>query len=117
MSISRDDVEEFLKKLKFKLNFWGVLFRDERNKNSQALLDLNITSAYRIEVIKNLQVIDYSEGPHKDNLYKLSDMWIFGKAIKNTEIYIKISLGNKDSKVICISFHPASSSMDYPFKS
>ena len=111
MATNQDDVEYFLKDFNVKLSIWGILFRDDRGVNSQVLLDLGITSDFRKEVIKDLKVEDYSEGPVIDTLYKLSDMWIFGK-----EIYIKISLGSEDLKVICISFHIARSPMNYPFK-
>ena len=43
-------------------------------------------------------------------------MWVFGKLIKNHEIYIKISLGIEGSSVICISFHLAEYKMTYPLK-
>ena len=43
-------------------------------------------------------------------------MWVFGKSVKNTEVYIKISLGRTDHPVICISFHPAEHNLTYPFK-
>ncbi len=116
MATSQDDVEYFLKDFNIKLSIWGILFRDERGTNFQALLDLGITSDFRTEVIKDIKVEDYSEGPVIDTLYKLSDMWIFGKLVKNQEIYIKISLGSENLKVICISFHIAQSTMNYPFK-
>ena len=43
-----DDVELFLSDFKFKLGFYGILFRDERGKNAKTLADLEITSNDRI---------------------------------------------------------------------
>ena len=43
-------------------------------------------------------------------------MWVFGPLYKNIEIYVKISMGKENNRVICISFHLAESKMNYPFK-
>jgi len=43
-------------------------------------------------------------------------MWVFGKTIKEKEVYIKITMGVKDNSVICISFHLARHKMNYPLK-
>ncbi len=114
--IDRYDVENFLNDFKFKLGFWGILFRDERNKNALALAELGITSNDRIKVIKALEIDEYSEGPTPELLYGNADMWIFGAIVKEQEIYIKISLGIPNNKTICISFHIAEFEMNFPFK-
>ena len=97
-------------------SLWGVVFRDDRGKNAQALLNLEITPVFREKILKELQVTDYYEGPKKENLYGGADMWVFGKTIKGQEVYIKITLGFSGAQVICISFHVAEHSMDYPLK-
>ena len=66
--------------------------------------------------LERLVVQDYSEGPLEEKLYGGSDMWVFGKQIKTKEVYIKISLGAHGSSVICISFHIAEHTMNYPLK-
>ncbi len=43
-------------------------------------------------------------------------MWVFGPVFKEKEIYVKISIGRENDKVICISFHKVESKMYYPFK-
>lgn len=40
-----------------------------------------------------LEWLDYSEGPITDELNKHGEMWVFGKDVKGTEVYIKISMG------------------------
>ncbi|MBA7548110.1 hypothetical protein ES705_40556 [subsurface metagenome] len=114
--MTKDDVNSFLNEFKEKLEFWGVLYRDDRGKNIQSLLDLEIVPGFRKQVLKNLKVNDYSEGPIKDTLHKGSDMWVFGTVIKNKEIYIKISLGYKGAEVSCISFHLAEQPLNYPYR-
>ena len=67
-------------------------------------------------VLNDLEVEDYTEGPNKETLYKGADMWVFGKMVKKEEIYIKITIGSPNDKVICISFHLAEKKMINPFK-
>lgn len=113
---SKTEVAQFLKEFKFKLSIYQILFRDERKKNSQFLLTQELTPASRIKVIESLEVEDYSEGPLDDTLYGIASMNVFGKRVKKTEIYIKISMGRPNDKVLCISFHDAEEPMNYPFK-
>ncbi len=93
-----------------------MLYRDDRGKNAQALLDLELRPVERTKIIKTLEINDYSEGPLEEALYGGSPMWVFGKTVKNTEVYIKITLGNENNRTICISFHIAEHPLTYPFK-
>ncbi len=115
MSTERE-VESFLKDFKEKMRFWDVLFRDDRGKNTQALIDLELRPIERKAIIEGLEVEDYSEGPIEEKLYGGADMWVFGKTIKKKEVYIKITMGAMSSSVICISFHLAQHKMNYPLK-
>lgn len=110
------EVESFLKDFKEKMRFWDVLFRDERGKNAQALVDLELRPIDRKTILEALETKDYSEGPLEETLYKGTDMWVFGKIIKKKEVYIKITMGAAGSSVICISFHLAQHKMNYPLK-
>lgn len=110
-------VSVFLSDFKTKMKIWNVLFRDDRGKNTQALIDLEIRPAERIAVLEALETEDYSEGPLRESLYGGADMWVFGKVIKKKEVYIKISMGIAGTSVICISFHLAEHKMYYPLKS
>ncbi len=112
----RDDVERFLTEFKTKAKIYGIIFRDDRGKNQQTLLDLDITSAYRLEVINKLSANDYSEGPITDTLNKGSDLWVFGATVKQREVYIKITMGKANCQTICISFHLAERRITYKFK-
>jgi hypothetical protein len=113
---SKPEVASFLKDFKEKMRFWDVLFRDERGKNTQALLDLEFCPVDRNTVLQALEVNNFSKGPVKEELYRGADMWVFGKTIKKREVYIKITMGTIGSSVICISFHLAQHKMNYPFK-
>ncbi len=113
---TKDEVKQFLDQFKVKLEIWGIVFLDGREKNMQALLDLNISRFERLNVIKEIKVEDYSEGPIRDVLNDYGEMWVFGKDVNNLETYIKITMGKPHLKTICISFHQAEHPMKYPFK-
>ena len=109
-------VKSFLIDFKQKMRIWDVIFRDDRGKNFQTMTKLEIRAIDRKKVLEELEVSDYCEGPIEDTLYKSADMWVFGRMIKGHEIYIKITLGEAGSNVLCISFHMAEYKMTYPFK-
>jgi hypothetical protein len=113
---TKDQVENFLKDFKEKMKIWDVAFRNDRCKNTQALADLEITPLTRKNILCSLSVADFSEGPLEDTLYKNSNMWVFGKKVKDCEIYIIITMGFPNKSVICISFHVATQHLQYPFK-
>ncbi len=105
-----EDVDEFLAAFLQKLNIWDVIYLDERGKNIQALATLEIRPIDRKNSLISLVRTDFSQGPIN------GDQWVFGKMVKETEVYIKISLGRPGSNTICISFHPSEYPMNYPFK-
>lgn len=112
----RDEVEAFLASFHEKVKVFGILFRDDRVKNRNALFDLDITRFERMEIIKSIETEDYSEGPIIDELNLGLEMWVFGKDVKDIEVYIKITMGGFNGKSICISFHRAEHPMNYPLK-
>jgi hypothetical protein len=113
---SESEVGAFLKDFKEKMKIWDVLFRDDRGKNLQALIELEITPSERKKVLEQIEIKDYSEGPLIDSLYSSAEMWVFGKTVKKKEVYIKIIMGVINSSVLCISFHLAHHKMQYPLK-
>ncbi|MFY7963523.1 MAG: hypothetical protein ACOVO1_01390 [Chitinophagaceae bacterium] len=113
---SKEEIIQYLKEFHYKMSFWGIVFRDDRSKNTQTMLDLEITREQKIKVLNELLFEDYSEGPIAEKLYGGADMWVFGKMVKKKEIYIKITIGMVNNQTICISFHIAEFDMNYPFK-
>lgn len=110
------EVSAYLKDFKEKMKFWDVLFRDERGKNTQAMVDLELRGIERKTILEELETKDYSEGSLEEKLYGGANMWVFGKTVKKKEVYIKITMGAAGSSVICISFHLAQHRMNYPLK-
>ena len=71
---SKDDIQQFLNDFFAKYKVFGILFRDFRQKNSKALLTLEISPNKRKETIESLKVEDYSEGPFDDTLYGMETL-------------------------------------------
>jgi len=78
---------------------------------------LGLTKHNRREAILGLTVLDYSSGPELDH-DRPGVVWIFGTTIRSIEIYIKIKIveGEFRDQAVCLSFHPAESPLDYPFR-
>lgn len=112
---TRDDVERFLTELQLKVDIWGLMFRSDRGKNTQTLLDLELSVNNVKEILRKLEPANYVEGPLPDTLYNGRPLWVFGKEIKSREIYIKVAIGPPNAESICISFHHAEFPLKYPF--
>ena len=84
-TITNKDVETFLADLNIKMSVFGIIFRDDRGKNMQTLLDLEITPKTREDIIKTLTPDDYIDGPIPDTLHHYGERWIFGKDVKRHE--------------------------------
>ena len=112
---NKSEIESFLADFKVKLKIFKVFFKN-REKNEQALYDLEITPKQREDYLLNLKVIDYSSGPNDDLFDPESPPnYEFGITINGKEIYIKINMGKPGKSVMCISFHLAEYKMKYPF--
>ncbi len=114
--VTIEEVKAFLEQFNVKTQIFGIRFRDDRGKNRETLLQLDITPVQRELIVKNLLAQDYVEGPVVDELNKKGEMWVFGKDVKGREVYIKITLGYENGQTICISFHIAEHPLKYPFK-
>jgi hypothetical protein len=66
------EAEEFLKDFIFKLGFWGLLIRTDRTnpKNIETILALGLKRTHVREILGQLRLEDYSQGPYR--LYLLS---------------------------------------------
>ncbi len=113
----KTQVGRFLRNFKEKMKIFDVLFLQDRGKNINTLVILEITPAARRKALEALRVEDYSEGPLGQAMYGGgAEMWVFGVHLRKKEIYIKITMGIVGSPVICISFHIAEHTMQYPLR-
>lgn len=113
---TKERVEEFLKDFKAKAAVFGITYKDDRGKNFNALSILDITPKSRDEFLLSLIIDDYSQGPLNEDWHGAKAMWVFGKTIKNIEVYIKICIVEQTGGTICVSFHEAAHPMNYPLK-
>lgn len=114
---TKAEIELFLKDFRFKLDFWGLLFQNRLSKkNFQTLTDLEFSVEDVKKELRALVVSNYSEGPIPDTLYDGAPMWVFGKMVSKREVYIKITMGPPNDRVICISFHYPEHDLAYPYK-
>ena len=114
--VTIDEVKAFLEQFNVKAQVYGIRFRNDREKNKETLRLLEISPLQREVIVKTLQAQDYVEGPIIDVLNKEREMWVFGKDVKEREVYIKITLGYENGQTICISFHIAEKPLVYPYK-
>ena len=109
---TKQEVEQFLNQFNIKFDIWGIFYLD-RDKNAEALKALGITPKARDEIVRQLSSDDYVETLPADFF---NEMWVFGRDMDGTELYIKIALGQPNDKTICISFHVAEHPIKYANK-
>jgi len=122
-------IEEFLTKLKsilcsdmFDINKdLEILFSLTEGKpgfmNAQTLDDLGYTIVDVRDTLLSLTVQDYSETMFDNRELTGPGLRVFGKNIRNKEVYIKVKLRiRENSNVFCISFHYSQYPISYPFK-
>lgn len=114
--VTKYEVQQFLNDFKTKLEIFDIIFTN-RDKNQQALLELEITPDERKNYIKSLKAEDYFNGPTEDTFNPvMPHYWEFGINVKGKEVYVKINMGTENNEVICLSFHIAEREIKYPFK-
>lgn len=61
--VDKSTIKSFLQELKVIIKSLGIIFSNRPKNSIQNLADLSITAKMREEIILNLEVEDYSEGP------------------------------------------------------
>ncbi|MFP4641848.1 MAG: hypothetical protein ACLFPU_06700 [Dehalococcoidia bacterium] len=119
-SSDRETVAEFLFKVKEAMTV-GLGGEESwhwvpRRGNNECIAELGFTLRDVKDVILDLSVADYCDGPCQDRDEK-GDVWIFGTVIEGSEVYIKLKLTEiKGFRwVRVMSFHFSSSPLTYPF--
>jgi hypothetical protein len=111
-----DDVDSFLKEFKLKAKIFNEINFYPRSKNTDTLLQLEITARKREEIILALSIENYYRGPTKDTYPDRPAYYEFGTNVNNQEIYIKLSLGKYNKVPDCMSFHIADYKLEYPLR-
>ena len=116
-SLTKDNIRNFLKKLKKIMVTGRGLDIIPRRETMVALANLGLTKRNLKEEILALSLENYCEGPKPDR-DRPGDIWIFGKQIEGKEIYIKLKIAQvgKEEIAKCLSFHPANYPLDVPLR-
>jgi hypothetical protein len=114
--VDKSTIKSFLQELKAIIKSLGIIFSNRPKNSIQNLADLSIAAKMREEIILNLEVEDYSEGPLEETQQGGTEMWVFGKVIKGQQVYIKLTISKMTGTAVCISFHKAEYPMEFPLK-
>ncbi|WP_270297459.1 toxin [Eggerthella sinensis] len=68
--------------------------------------------------VRNLCVEDYAAGPLADDKHRPRDLWVFGKYVRELEVYVKLAVYIRDghAESVCVSFHEAERPLTYPYR-
>jgi hypothetical protein len=110
------EVVKFLNEFKAIANRNGVYFVP-RVDFIKTLKALGITRAICKDELLSLSAENYCRGP-EDDRDRPGQIWVFGKRIEGTELYIKLKMtkAGKDKIAKCLSFHPAESQLCSPLR-
>lgn len=78
---------------------------------------LGLTKQNLEEIVLSLSVADYCSGPEPDRA-RGGEIWVFGAAVDNYEVYIKLKLAEVSGTKIpkCLSFHISKHPLQYPYR-
>jgi hypothetical protein len=117
-----EEIDAFLENVRRVINKnKNNFFPRYSKKNKSTLLTLGYDWNTVVQEIVTLSAENYSEGPIEE-IGTINFVWIFGKIIKNQEVYIKIkligmnNLGEEIDTVYCMSFHFSEECLIYPYK-
>ncbi len=116
---SKKEINAFLKRCRKIIETSFIRLR--RAENEKTIRELGLTNEQVKEVICSLTVEYYSSGPTPHH-HTTDLVWIFGKQIKNREVYVKILIsetndpGELIDTVFCQSFHFAKHDIHYPYQ-
>ncbi|HDY66072.1 MAG TPA: hypothetical protein ENH84_07580 [Phycisphaerae bacterium] len=117
---TRQEIVDFLDRFKVATEL-GCFHVKNREKNTQALLDLGISYNERKEIILGLTPENYIAGPKPDDTDSQEVIWEFGADVEGTEVYIKLRVTKDRRKqhvyrALVWSFHPAECPIRYPLR-
>jgi len=108
---SNQEVEEFLAQLRLAIAE-GRYQLVPRKKNLDDIARLGLSVRMAKSIVIELAPEDYLKGPEWDLDGSEGDVWVFGKIIEETQIYIKLKLEKGNVKVL--SFHVAERRLKRP---
>jgi hypothetical protein len=109
---SKTLIKDFLTEFKEIAQEHGIdVIPTEKNRRETSMLGLLPNE--RSNIIMDLRLENYSEGPLRDDDGSPGDIYIFGSEYQRQLIYIKLKI---DGLAKCLSFHRAEKPMSFPFR-
>jgi hypothetical protein len=102
---TRDQINDFLKRFKAKVDGQGHLPMVPRRENLNTLAMLGMSRSEVKTTVLAFTESEYRSGPEADHDKSSGEIWEFQTDCAGREIYVKLKLDDKIAK--CLSFHPS----------
>lgn len=102
---TRDEINDFLKRFKAKVDEQGQLPMIPRRENLNTLAMLGISRSEVKTTVLAFTETEYRLGPGADHDGTPGEIWEFETDYNGRDIYVKLKLDEATAK--CLSFHPA----------
>ncbi len=118
---TEDEINDFLLEVinlleEDTLNLYIVPRQKSKDETNEFRIQYNIQHESICDVIKELNIWNYSSTEEDRDSKKGGEVWIFGKMFQVSsgfvEVYIKLKISGR---VVCLSFHPAKFKLTYPY--
>ncbi len=116
-----DELHTLLGSTEFDINTDLILIRkkkhgdDQRFSTPYTLLDLDYDAKDVVDRLNELRVEEYSETKIDKDDVNPPYLFVFGKDINDKLIYVKLKIRNDQKQVVCVSFHYAKDTMEFPY--
>jgi hypothetical protein len=102
---TRDEINDFLKRFKAKVDEQGQLPMIPRRVNQDTLAMLGMSRSDVKTTVLAFTESEYRSGPEPDRDGTVGEVWTFLTDYAGREIYVKLKLDDTAAK--CLSFHPS----------
>lgn len=102
---TRDQISDFLKRFKAKVDEQGHLPMIPRRENLNTLAMLGISRSDVKTTVLAFSDVEYRTGPEADHDGSAGEIWEFETDYNGRSIYVKLKLDEQVAK--CLSFHPS----------
>lgn len=115
------ELQELLNSEKFDIGADLIIIKSDKDEmkysTNYTMADLDYDVTDIVARFKELTVSEYSETLVDNADDKPPLLFVFGKDINGRLVYIKLKIkGETTRKILCLSFHYAKYSMDFPYK-
>ena len=88
---------------------------EQKFSTPYTLLNLDYDAEDVVKRLKELKVEEYSETKIDTDDVNPPILFVFGKNINGSLIYVKLKIRDQQRQVVCVSFHYAKEKMEFPY--